>query len=48
LAEGAAGFYAALDTSIEAGTLAHTSSDLEHLLGHKPADLETQIRAVAG
>ncbi len=48
LPEGVAGFYAALDTSVDAGTLAHASSDLEHLLGRKPADLEAQIRAVAG
>lgn len=43
---GVAAFFAAVDTSIAAGSLAHTSGDLETLLGRRPADLETQLRSL--
>jgi NAD(P)H dehydrogenase (quinone) len=46
LPEGMAGFYAALDTSIEAGTLAHTSGDLEKLLGRKPLGLKEALQTL--
>jgi len=42
-----AGFYAALDGSIEAGTLAHTSGDLEKLLGRKPLPLVQALKTLA-
>jgi NAD(P)H dehydrogenase (quinone) len=44
LPEGGAAFYASVDLSIEAGTLSHTSGDLEMLLGRKPLDLEKALR----
>jgi NAD(P)H dehydrogenase (quinone) len=46
LPEGGAAFYALLDLSIEAGTLDHTSGDLETLLGRKPLELEEALRSL--
>lgn len=43
LPEGLAAFFAAVDVSIEAGSLAHTSGDLEKLLGRKPLGLKEAI-----
>lgn len=43
-----AGFFAAVDTSIEAGSLAYASSDLEKLLGRKPATLAQQVKSLVG
>ncbi len=42
--EGTAGFYAALDQSIAEGSLDIESSDLEKLLGRKPASLEETLK----
>jgi NAD(P)H dehydrogenase (quinone) len=46
LPEGLAAFFAAVDVSIEAGSLAHTSGDLEKLLGRKPLGLKEAIVAM--
>jgi NAD(P)H dehydrogenase (quinone) len=45
LPEAVAGFVAALDTSVETGTLADVSSDLEKLLGRKPTSLKDGLKA---
>ncbi len=47
LPDGMAGFYAALDTSIEEGTLSYHSGDLAKLLGREPASLVEGIRLLA-
>lgn len=47
LPEGLAAFFAAVDVSIEAGSLAHASGDLERLLGRKPLGLKEAIASFA-
>ncbi len=46
LPEGVADFVVSLDLAIAAGTLAHTSNDLETLLGRKPLSLVQGLRTL--
>jgi NAD(P)H dehydrogenase (quinone) len=45
LPEGFAGFYAAVDVSIDQGSLALATGDLEKLLGRKPQSLKDNLKA---
>lgn len=48
LPPGVASFVASLDRAVEAGTLAHTSGDLEKLLGRRPKSLKEGLKASLG
>jgi len=46
LPEGLAGFFAAVDTSIDQGSLALTTGDLEKLLGRKPQTIKDNLKTL--